>query len=440
MMVQHSFRALLLLLAAVSSASGALPELPADAMGDDVVGVLWIDAQKIDAAKLATTIDNTMGRFAKPVNDTLAQYGRLHAPFIRAGGTSMAIVYFDPFSANSASRGVANPIFLFSMGENANRAAIGSIVEQVSLDEKNKPRAKFEMLGKWLMAYDGTLARPFLEKGAAERMEAIRTALEPIDTSPAVLAFVPSKRLQYAYQERMGLDPKTPRDQLVFVRSLVECRSLTVTATVGAQPALNAVARMPSAEAATQLAEVKKPLLDTLDKFMKQKDMRGVAIELITQLATYHGVLANNNLEVNRNLVTVSMTGPTLVRTAEAIAGGLAIARDEALIVRSLNQMQALIVALNSYAEDNRGQYPARLEDLGSSSYVKDLDKLLINPLTGQSPGYIYVKPSVTFNTLVKEKRTAKTPILYEAREGRINPRGLIGYVSGHVERSDLRE
>lgn len=440
MMVQHSLSAVLLSFMVLTSAHAALPELPADAMGDDVVGVLWIDAQRVDAAQLATTIDNTMGRFAKPVNEAMAQYARLHAPFVRAGGTSLAIVYFDPFSANSASRGVANPVFLFSTGDNANRAAIESIVEQVSLDEKNKPRAKFEMLGKWLMAYDGTLARPYMEKGAAERVDALRTALEPIGTSPAVLAFVPSKRMRFAYQERMGLDPKTPRDQLVFVRSLVECRSLTVTATLGSQPALNAVARMADAEAATQLVEVKKPLLETLNQFMKQRDMRGVAIELITQLATYHGVLANNNLEVNRNLVTLSMSGPTLVRTAEAIAGGLAMARDEALIVRSLNQMKALIVALNSYAEDNRGQYPAKLEDLGNSSYVKDLDKLLINPLTGQTPGYVYVRPSVPLNTLVKEKRTARTPILYEARDGRINPRGLIGYVNGHVERTDIRE
>ena len=436
-MIQHLLTAFILFIAA-SCAAAALPELPADAMGDDVVGILWIDAQQVDAAKLTATINSAMGRFARPVDEALAKYSRLHAPFVRAGGTSMAIVYFDPFSANSASRGVANPVVLFSMNENANRAAIESIVEQVTLDEKNKPIAKFEMLGKWLMAYDGTLARPYMEKGAAERMEAIRTAIEPIATHPAVLAFVPSKRMRFAYQERMGLDPTTPRDQLVFVRTLIECRSLTLTATLGAQPSLSAVARMPDAETATQLVEVRKPLLVTLNEFMKKRDMRGVAIELITQLATYHGVLANNNLEVNRNLVTLSMSGPTLVTTAEAIATGLLMARDEALIVRSLNQMKALIVALNSYAEDNRGQYPARLEDLGQSSYVKDLDKLLINPLTGQSPGYIYVRPSVTLNQLVKEKRTSRTPILYEARDGRLNPRGLIGYVNVHVERPDL--
>lgn len=421
-----------------SSLSAALPDLPREAMGDDVAGVLWIDAAKVDAGRLSSAVDAAMGRFARSVNAALEPYARLHAPFVRSGGTSMAIVYFDPYSANAAAKGVANPVFLFSMSEGANRVAIQSIVEQATLNEKGKSNVKFEMLGSWLMAYDSTLAQPYMEKGSADRQEAMRSALEPIDQHGAVLAFVPTRRMRVAYQDR--LDNKLPRDLLTFIRTLLECRSLSITASLGAEPSIAASVRMAEGETATQLVEVTKPLLDTLNQFMKRKDMRGVEIELITTLASWHAVLANNSLEINRTLVAAKASGTTLTRTGEALASGLVLARDEALIVRSLNQMKALIVALNSYAEDHRGQYPASLSDLGTNSYVRELDKLLINPLTGQSPGYVYVRPSLTLNQLVKERRTARTPILYEAKDGRLNPRGLIGYVNVHVERPDLGE
>jgi len=423
-----------------SSLAAALPDLPGEAMGDDVAGVLWVDAAKVDAGRLSSAIDAAMGQFARPVNDAMAPYAKLHAPFIRAGGTSMAIVYFDPFSANAATKGVANPVFLFSMSANANRAAIESIVEQATLNEKGKSTVKFEKMGDWLMAYDGTLARPYMEKGKADRMESLRSALEGIDQHAATLAFVPTRRMQVTYQQRVGIDTKTPRDLLLFIRTLLECRSLSISATLEGQPSLSAVMRMPDGETAAQLLEIAKPLLDTLGQFMKRKDMRGVDIEQITQLTSWHAVLANNSLEISRSQVTAQAAGPVLTRTGEALAKGIRLARDEALVVRSLNQMQALITALNSYAEDHRGQYPTRLEDLGASSYVRELDKLMINPLTGQSPGYVYVKPTLTLNQLLKERRAARTPILYEAKDGRLNPRGLIGYVNVHVERPDLGE
>ncbi len=421
-----------------SSLGAALPDLPGEAMGDDVAGVLWIDAAKVDAGRLSSAVDAAMGRYARPVNAALAPYARLHGPFIRAGGTSMAIVHFDPYSANAAAKGVANPVFLFSMSQGANRVAIQSIVEQATLNEKGKSSVKFEMIGSWLMAYDGTLAQPYMEKGSADRQEALRSALEPIDQHGAVLAFVPTRRMRVAYQDR--LDNKLPRDLLLFIRTLLECRSLSITASLGAEPSIAASVRMAEGDTATQLAGLAKPLLDTLNQFMKRKDMRGVEIELITTLASWHAVLANNSLEVNRTLVVAKAGSVTLRRTGEALAGGLVLARDEALIVRSLNQMKALIVALNSYAEDHRGQYPASLSDLGTHSYVRELDKLLINPLTGQSPGYVYVRPPLTLNQLVRERRTGRTPILYEAKDGRLNPRGLIGYVNVHVERPDLGE
>jgi hypothetical protein len=436
-----------LLLAPPAAARAAdLPLLPGEALGDDVVGVLWIDAQQVDPARLAAAVDRTMGRYARAVNEALAPYARLHAPFLRAGGTSLAIIYFDPYSANSATRGVANPVFLFSMKDGANRAAIESIATSASvvIDPQTKvaakSTAKFEMMGDWLMAFDGALAQPWMEKGDKDRMEALRAALRPIKDHPAALAFVPSKRMRAAYAEKVGLDPHTPKDLLNFVRTLIECKSLSITAALGESPAIEASLLMPDTETASQLVSLNKDMLETLGGFMKKRDMRGTRIELITQIASYFSVFSNNVMQQEGNAISAASNGRRITATAEGIGDGLALARQEALIVRSLNQMQALIVALNSYARDNRGQYPLRLSDLKNLSYVKDYDKLVDNPHTGDNPGYIYIRPQRSLNDLVKTRAAAQTPILYESRGGRIYPNVLIGYANAQVGRVDLPE
>jgi len=434
----------LLLLAAPRAASAELPALPADALGDDVVGVLWIDAAQVDPARLSAAVDLSMGRYARSVNEALAPYARLHAPFLRAGGTSMALIYFDPYSANSASRGVANPVFLFSVSDTGNAKAIESIVASaaIAIDPITKQAAKsttkFETLGKWVMAYDGSLARPYMEKGDKDRMEVLRTALRPIERHPAVIAFTPSKRMQAAYSDKVGLDSHTPKDLMLFVRTLLDCKSISIAATLGQAPKIDALLRMPDADTAKQLLSLNTDMLKTLGEFMKKRDLRGTKIELITQIASYYAVFSNNPMDVDGNQIATSATGRRIALTAEGVGDGLMLAREEALIVRSLNQMQALIVALNSYAQDNRGQYPIRLADLKNLSYVKEFDKLIANPHTGENPGYVYVRPQRTLNELVKTRTAGRTPILYEARSGRLHPRGLIGYANGQVERSDI--
>jgi hypothetical protein len=425
-----------------SGVFAAPPDLPADALGDDVVGVLWIDAVQADPADFTAAIGASMGKYARPIADAMAPYTRLHAPFRRAGGTSMAIVYFDPYSANSATRGVANPVYLFSMTDPANRAAIESIVTTATADEvTKKSTAKFRMMGNWLIAYDGSLAEPYMEKGDPGRAKAIRGALRPIADYPATLAFVPTKRLRAAHAGKIGLDRETPRElnpYIAFVGALLECESLNISLKLGKDPRAVASMRFADAESAGELAGLRQPMIEALAAFMRGKSNK--RIEQITQFSSYLSVFTNNVPQHEGTELSAAAAGTVLTRTAEGIGDGLALAREEALVVRSLNQMKALIIALNGYAQDHRGEYPESLAALKDNNFVQDFDKLIVNPRTGENPGYIYVRPATTIYKLVKANRTASTPLLYESRGGRKDPRGLIGYANASVERGDLPE
>ncbi|MEX2214804.1 MAG: hypothetical protein WD768_11780 [Phycisphaeraceae bacterium] len=431
----------ILLFALISSATHAAPQpLPDKALGDDVVGILWIDAQKVDTAKLKASINALFGGFGKEITQGLAPWERRHASLVRAGCTSMAIIQFDPYSNNTVSKGAANPVFLFSVSDRNNVPAVEALILDATRDERGQAKCRTEMLGDWILAYDLRLAGPFMEKGKAERMDLFKAALDPISTHPAVLAFVPTARMRRNYGEKAGLNPDALREVVAFNKLLLESKYLSIAVTVGERSAVDVVLEMSSSESAEDLLRLQQPLVKALAPIAKMTSPRGIRIENIQEACNYHAVLANNKFEQRVARITGSSEGKALATTAQELAAGIIKAREEALIVRSLNQMQVLVIALNRYAAANQGVYPSRLEDLATNQYVNNLKDLLANPRTGEAVGYIYRRPTSTLQVMVKEKRIAQTPMLYEARGGRIDPAGMIAYVNEAVVRPDIRE
>lgn len=82
--------------------------------------------------------------------------------------------------------------------------------------------------------------------------------------------------------------------------------------------------------------------------------------------------------------------------------------------------------------EQEKQRWPADLEEVVASGLIPDGGKFeLRNPKTEQERGFIYVKPESP--RLWELKSPDKTPILYEAAEGKPDTTGLIGYADGHV-------
>lgn len=93
---------------------------------------------------------------------------------------------------------------------------------------------------------------------------------------------------------------------------------------------------------------------------------------------------------------------------------------------RSANQMRQILIGLMHYLVDNADAWPDRLEQI--EEYVggkEELARLMKNPLTGDDPGYEYVKPA--------DPKAPNTPVLYQLRDGQRELGMPVGYADGSV-------
>ncbi len=94
----------------------------------------------------------------------------------------------------------------------------------------------------------------------------------------------------------------------------------------------------------------------------------------------------------------------------------------------SKEKMHAILFGVMEYRGKNNEQFPHSLDDI--KEYVggdAKLKELLVNPLTGENPGYEYVKPDDAY----EKKHLA--PILYQLRGGKRDESLKVGHADGMV-------
>jgi hypothetical protein len=79
--------------------------------------------------------------------------------------------------------------------------------------------------------------------------------------------------------------------------------------------------------------------------------------------------------------------------------------------LRSSNQMKELILGIKCYRDVNDGQWPNGLSDIKPFLTDTHFNVLMSNPITGDIPGYEYVKPT-------DEVDLKTTVVLYQLRNG----------------------
>lgn len=112
-----------------------------------------------------------------------------------------------------------------------------------------------------------------------------------------------------------------------------------------------------------------------------------------------------------------------ILSTAGCCCPGVGAARQAARRAQSVNNMRLIIMQIITYHDINN-QWPDSLDD------VEGIDELLDNPLTGDAPGYEYVKPGDD----AEEVGLSQTPILYQLRNGQRDESLGVGYADAHVE------
>lgn len=93
--------------------------------------------------------------------------------------------------------------------------------------------------------------------------------------------------------------------------------------------------------------------------------------------------------------------------------GNVTAARDAAKATQSAAQMKQLGLGLVNY-RDTYKKWPENFDKIASFTEGKEgLAKLLVNPITGDNPGYEYVKPTD------KDADLTKTIVIYQLRDGK---------------------
>ena len=104
---------------------------------------------------------------------------------------------------------------------------------------------------------------------------------------------------------------------------------------------------------------------------------------------------------------------------------GCGSARQAALEVKSVNNMKQIILEAHTY-KDRTGEWPEGLAALTEQN--PGLAPMLKNPITGDDPGYEFVKPT-------EAEPGADTPLLYQLRGGQRDESLGIGYADASVRK-----
>jgi hypothetical protein len=95
------------------------------------------------------------------------------------------------------------------------------------------------------------------------------------------------------------------------------------------------------------------------------------------------------------------------------------------------SQMRLILSAITEYDHENNA-LPATLDDLVNAKLVPG-PEIFRDPRTNTDAGFSYVRPD-NITKLADIKSPAKTPILYEQKNGQPDQAGLIGYADGTVK------
>lgn len=111
--------------------------------------------------------------------------------------------------------------------------------------------------------------------------------------------------------------------------------------------------------------------------------------------------------------------------------------------MQSSSQMKLILSVLGRFASEHRGEYPDTLDaikpylanvDLLYFPFVESLefDSLMTNPLTGDMPGYDYIKPDLLD---IPDNQIDRTVVLHQLRKRQRADDLPVGLASGSVRR-----
>lgn len=405
--------------------------LPGEAIGEDVVAVVWLDAARLEGKPLQAAAAALLGDEAKQLAEPLGQLEKMREPFVKAGGTGLAVVFRGP---NEEGR-PPEPYVLIPLADRTNPDEALAAIKAIAGGpvEKFSDRCLIAVPPRW---------RPQPVE-AGERHKAIEKLLAAQGGAPAAIVFIPNDALRQLFVQQKPALPAM-EEQVPGITSLFEfgqqassMKSITLVATLGDAPKLSLAADGADAEAVKTLQEKMKAASEGMKKMeAKMKAQGRLGGDSALSMRVFSALLAGETKAAGTQM-TMTLQGEPLKQSAVLVMRGVMEARKAAARAAVASHIRQVSIAIIAYSNDHQGSLPDSLDDVAEFVDGKEaLAKLLTHPVTGEKVGILYVKPAKKLNDV---KQPSITAILFEAQGGKIMEGGFIGYADGSVRRDPPR-
>lgn len=410
-----------LLLATMARAQAVLPT---EVNSPDVVGVVLLDMTKLSVADLKATSHALLGDAADSMQEGLPEYEKNQKKFIDAGGQLLGFVLQQP-----ASGAQEEPVALIKLSDPSKIDAMKALVAEMA--PKGSEPTVGQLKDGWLQV-TSKRNTPLAGGGDVAAGKTLAAALAQSGDAPIRIALVPNEQTRAKIAAGQQNVPPAMQQLLTDI-SAAKWASGQVR--VGDAPSINLTIQSADEAGATSLSNsLNAAIVQTRQSMAQFKAAMGKGMAVSPQMAMMVGpmlLLDGMKAEAKGSQVAVSLPTEKLKEVGAAMGPALVTARESAKRTMSMSNMRQLLVAMNVYANDYSGAFPAKLDDLvkyvgGGEGGFKHL---LTNPVTGEYPGYGYQQPT--------DPKTAgaTTLVLWELKGGKADPDGAKGFADGHVTR-----
>jgi hypothetical protein len=408
-------------------------ELPDAALHGDVYAVIALDLQAGDKTAWSNAIMVITG--GRPSTRPLGPDDPLPmgiepglGPFFKMGTERLVV-------AISVDNGNAEGVLGLRLKD-----AAGETAANDWLRKNARAGAKFTRDGAWLVTrVDMNSGRPVRANPPLNaKADDIRLALNCCgDDMPIKVAFIMSDPVKHAMMQ--GGPPPVPLDAISDF--YWAAKYIYMGAKLGADPGIEARWAAPDSDGADAVIKA----LDTLHQQLKRPggNYPGIIPFFAPIMEQCHFVREDNVVRVslNQTQLRTIFTGILVASIAQKNSNGQQGVTqtpvgpnwspiDPATDAAS-SQMRLILSAIAEYDRLNKA-LPATLDDLVSAKLVPG-PEIFHDPRTNSDTGFTYVKPN-NATKMADIQSPAKTPLLYEAKDGQPDQSGLIGFADGTVK------
>ncbi len=423
------------------TAAQAAPPLPDDFINDEVVVIAVFDLAQVNPG----TIDAT----GRGVVEHVPEFGEIigkvrteHEAFVNAGGRYVVIAAAD--SATEDLWAFLPFAGVFVDAERCDEAVLSEIIRRHATEFTTD--AAIERHGDWLLVYKPDRRKlterkekdplPEIPAVDPERAERFRTTWTALDGRSVGIMMIPTADMHREAREEFAANMdglEGMEDSPMAIPSLLAgALAMHGWADLGHNPSVTGVVELEDATRAAQLAGIIQSLPKFMAEQMAQMEEMFEDGQMPDEVSLSMRVIQSITCVQAGSKVTVSIGQAKLRPILDALGPVLRKQQEEAREFQAASQSRQIGMALIMYASDHEDQWPDSLDALVEKGRMtrEELDALLTHPITGEKNAFRYVKPNKPMSQI---ENPATTAILYELKNGQINPDGWVLYADGHV-------